>query len=111
MLVLASLVEVVGLPPATANAPSLLAGAAVQFFGCRHLVFSASSGAVGRQLVGFASTEIATLALNGLLFHILLTFTPIPYGLARLVGTFLVFIVFSYPVWHLVFRTRETPTT
>jgi hypothetical protein len=57
-----------------------------------------------RQIAGFAATEAATLALNGLAFHVLVTFTPVPYPLARPAGTFLVFVLFSFPMWRLVFR-------
>ena len=104
LLLLAVLVEVSGLSPLVANVPALLAGAAVQFLGCRHLVFDAGSGSLGRQVVGFSLAEAGTLALNALAFHALVTLSPVPYAIARPLGTFLVFIGFSYPVWHLVFR-------
>jgi putative flippase GtrA len=104
LAVLAALVEVFALSPQLANLPALAAGAVVQFIGCRHLVFAAAEGDLRRQITGFAATELATLALNGLSFHLLVTFTPVPYPLARPVGTFLVFILFSFPMWRLVFR-------
>jgi len=104
LLALVILVEGLGLEPVVANVPALLAGAAVQFVGCRHLVFRASDGALGRQILGFAITEALTLALNGFVFHALTTLSPLPYPLARVAGTFLVFIGFSFPVWRLVFR-------
>lgn len=69
-------------------------------------MFGATDGSVRRQLVGFASVELATLALNGVAYHLLVTLTPIPYALARPLGTFLVFAAFSYPLWHRVFRPR-----
>jgi putative flippase GtrA len=104
MGVLAILVEGLRLAPAQANVPALIAGAAVQFLGCRHLVFRACTGSVPRQLVGFAATEAGTLALNGIVFHLLVSLTPVPYPLARMLGTFLVFVGFSYPLWGRVFR-------
>lgn len=104
MLVLALLVEVAELPPAAANVPALVAGAVVQFLGCRHVVFRAATGSLARQIVGFTLTEAATLALNGVAFHLLVTLTPVPYALARAAGTFVVFVGFSYPMWHVVFR-------
>jgi putative flippase GtrA len=110
LAVLAILVELVGLPPTVASVPALLVGMAVQFVGCRHVVFRAASGSLHRQLVGFAATEAGTLALNGLAFHLLVTLTPIPYGAARPLGTFLVFIGFSYPLWRLVFRPAPSAT-
>lgn len=110
LVVLALLVEVATLPPTVANVPALLVGAAVQFAGCRHLVFDAAEGSLRRQLAGFAVAEAGTLALNGLAFHLLVTLTPVPYALARALGTFLVFVGFSYPIWHVVFRVRRGHT-
>lgn len=104
LLTLALLVEVASLHPTLANVPALLVGAAVQFVGCRHVVFGAGDGSLRRQLVGFALAEAGTLLLNALAFHALVTLTPVPYALARPLGTFLVFIGFSYPVWQRVFR-------
>ena len=106
LLALALLVEAFGLSANQANVPALLAGAAVQFIGCRHLVFRAGEGQLSKQVLGFVGVEIATLALNGLLFHALLVLTPLPYVLVRVIGTFLVYVSFSYPMWHLVFAER-----
>jgi len=108
LMALAVLVELFTLAPTVANVPALLVGALVQFLGCRHLVFDAAGGSLRRQAVGFALAEAGTLALNGLAFHLLVTLTPVPYALARPVGTFVVFVGFSYPVWHLVFRGQRT---
>jgi putative flippase GtrA len=104
--VLTGLVELAGLAPAIANIPALACGAAVQFVGCRYLVFRARAGSFAKQLGGFAATELGTVALNGLAFHLFVTFTSIPYPIARVVGTFLVFAGFSFPLWTLVFRGR-----
>lgn len=101
---LALLVELGHWRETSANVPALLVGAAAQFFGCRHLVFAAARGNLKRQLAGFAAVEAATLALNGLAFHLLVTLTPAPYWMARPTGTFVVFAVLSYPLWKLVFR-------
>jgi putative flippase GtrA len=98
------LVELATLSPELANVPALLAGATVQFLGCRHLVFGAGHRRLPHQLAGFVLVEVTTLALNGLVFHLLVTQTPVPYPLARALGTFLVFTAFSYPLWHRVFR-------
>jgi len=107
MAVLTVLVELVGLTPQAANLPALVAGAAIQFLGCRHLVFQAKSGSVRRQLAGFTLTELGTLLLNGIVFHTLVSWTPLPYPVARAVGTFLVFVGFSYPLWSRVFRVQQ----
>jgi len=102
---LALLVEFAHLHETTANVPALCVGAIVQFIGCRHLVFQAARGHLGRQLAGFAIVELATLALNGVAFHLLVTVAQVPYWLARPLGTFAVFVGFSYPLWKWVFRS------
>lgn len=103
LLVLLCLVEALGVSSVWANGPALAAGAAVQFLGCRHLVFGATGGSLRRQLLGFGLTEAATLALNFVAFHLLVTATQVPYLLARPLGTFVVFAGFSYPLWRRVF--------
>lgn len=111
MAVLAILVEGFRLTPAQANVPALIAGAAVQFIGCRHVVFRTTSGSVSKQLVAFVATEAGTLTLNGIVFQVLVSLTPVPYPLARMLGTFLVFIGFSYPLWGRIFRAPSAEST
>lgn len=101
--VLALLVEVAHLPATVANVPALLVGALVQFLGCRYFVFPAQGTDLRKQAGGFAAVEVATLALNGVAFHVLVAGLHVPYAFARPLGTFLVFIAFSYPLWRLVF--------
>jgi len=113
LLVLAFLVEVCRLPPTVANVPALVAGAVVQFLGCRHLVFATTEGGASlrRQIVGFVLTEAGTLTLNGIAFHLMVTLTPVPYALARPLATFLIFVGFSYPMWTRVFGQSARKTT
>ncbi|RMG14299.1 MAG: GtrA family protein [Deltaproteobacteria bacterium] len=103
------LVEVLGVSKLVANWPSLLLGVLVQFLGAKYAVFKAGDGPWVRHLTGFVLAEIGTYLLNGLAFHLLVTLTPIPYVLARLVGTFVVFVTFSYPVWRWVFEDGGRP--
>ncbi len=109
--VLTALIELAHLRPTVANVPALVAGAVTQFIGCRTVVFGAAGEAVGPQVRGFVVVEAVTLALNALAFHALVTWTPIPYPLARPLGTFLIYIGFSYPMWKRVFRVREAAQT
>ena len=53
-----------GLGPGAANAPALLAGLLVQFFGNKHFAFRDTSGASRRQGAHFAAVEAVTFALN-----------------------------------------------
>ncbi len=103
------LVEVLGVSKVVANWPSLLLGVTVQFVGAKYAVFKAGDGPWVRHLTGFVLAEIGTYVLNGLAFHFLVTLTPVPYLAARLVGTFVVFVTFSYPVWKWVFEDGGRP--
>jgi putative flippase GtrA len=101
------LVEVFGLSPARANVPALLAGAIAQFVGSRGFVFKATQGALAPQLAGFALVELGTFALNATSFHLAITYTPVPYPVARVLCQFLVYVGFSYPLWIKVFSVRS----
>ena len=103
------LVELFRLSPTQANIPSLLVGAAIQFVGNRHLVFKAGHLSVGPQLVGFAIVELGTFALNAASFYGVVRFTPVPYPIARVACSFVVFTTFSYPLWKRVFAPSQRP--
>lgn len=109
LIALVILVEVVGLSPEQANIPALLCGAVVQFIGCRHVVFRATDGSLRKQLLGFVLAEVATLSLNAIGFHLLVSADLVPYGLARPIATFVVFLGFSYPMWNLIFSRQNAP--
>jgi putative flippase GtrA len=105
--VIAFAVGVLHASPAAANAPALLAGAVVQFFGNRCFAFRARSGALGRQAALFLLAEAMTIALNWALYHAVVTHMTLGAGgavLARAVTTNAVFLLWSYPVWKRIFR-------
>lgn len=108
---LTALVELFHLAPTRANVPSLLVGATIQFIGNRHLVFSAGHLAIGPQLLGFVLVEIGTFLLNAASFYAVVKWTPVPYPIARLVCSFLIFTLFSYPLWKRVFSHKQRETT
>ncbi|MBX3461064.1 MAG: GtrA family protein [Planctomycetes bacterium] len=100
-----------GASQTTADNIGLLAGAVVQFAGCRYFVFRARAGSLGRQAAGFTLAEVMTLLLNMLVLWLLRLLLPPAVGqhdALALASTFVVFVVFSYPVWHLVFRVRPS---
>src|SRR5262249_27876594 len=99
LLALFVLVEWVGVSPQVANVPTLLLGATVQFAGNKDLAFGDRTPIRRRQLFLFGLVEAGTLAGNGLLFHALVTLTPASYPLARLLGSLVVYVSFSYPSW------------
>jgi len=112
LLLLGLLVGVMGMTSRVANAPSLLAGAVVQFVGNRHYAFEASTGSLRRQLLQFVLTELVAVMLNGILFDGLARQRPLDWlaaMVARTVIGFVVFALWSYPLWRHVFRPRPLP--
>ena len=99
-------VSSLGVSPAAANVPALLGGVLVQFFGNKYFIFAEHSADYVRQGLLFSAVEIVALALNALLFHVLVASTSIPYPLARLLGSAAVYFCFSFPLWRLIFRPR-----
>lgn len=96
-----------GIPQTAADNIGLIVGAVVQFLGCRYFVFRARAGHLGKQAAGFLLVEVFTLLLNMLALWLLRLLMPPAVGqhdALALASTFLVFVVFSYPVWHLVFK-------
>ena len=105
--VLMFLVAACRLDPRAASWPALAVGAVVAFFGNRHLVFRADAQSLPRQLAGYLAVEAGALVLNGVLYHATLTLLPIPHGAyatVRLVTGNVVYLGYSYPLWHWVFR-------
>ena len=104
------LVQIFGFKPQAANIPSLLVGSSTQFFGNRHVVFKAKSGALLRQMLAFAACELTALSLNALGYYTLVTWTSVHYVLARPIVSVVVFFGFSYQMWKLVFRIQNSKT-
>ena len=104
LVALVLLVQLAGLPPAAANVPALLAGVAVQFLGNKLFAFRDHRNDWARQGALFAVVEAGALALNALAFHVLVTATPVPYALARVISSSAVYFGFSYPLWGKIFR-------
>jgi putative flippase GtrA len=108
-IVLTSCIRVAGLAPVIARVPALIAGAIFQFFGNRTFAFRAQAGSLSRQAKLFVAAELVTLLLNFSLFRWLVPRVQfLPPELASLLGTFIVFITFAYPMRRLViFRVPE----
>jgi putative flippase GtrA len=88
-----------------ANIPSLLPGLLVQFVGNKYFAFEDRSKAIVKQGSLFLLIEAAAFGLNVLLFDLLVTLTPIHEIGARLLGTNIVYLGFSFPLWSIfVFR-------
>jgi putative flippase GtrA len=100
------LCEALSLAPQVANVPALLAGVLVQFLGNKLFAFRDRSRAWLSQGLRFAAVEAGAFLLNALAFHFLAF--AMPYWAARLVGTALVYFLYSYPLWGLVFTGEES---
>ena len=97
-------------PPRLANVPALLVGGIVNFVGNRVYAFHARGGNAGLQAAGFTVVELVALALNGLLYDIVLRLVPGArplYWLVRLATSHAVFLGWSYPLWGRVFRVQQ----
>lgn len=107
LVVLTALIGLAGVHPRLANAPSLLAGALVQFLGNRYFAFDgAEQRSARRQAVLFGLTELVALGANGLLYDTVARSVALDAGgsvVARLATSFAVFALWSYPLWRLVF--------
>jgi putative flippase GtrA len=112
-LVLTGLVQLAGLSPRAASVPALVTGAVVMFFSQKYVAFRNRGGSIGRELMLFTVVQIGGVLLTGLLFDLVLGTWP---GLTRfylpvrLVTTNLVWLLYSFPLWHWVFRAKPAPT-
>lgn len=100
------------LPQWVADNAGLVVGAVLQFVGARYFVFRATGGRLRTQIPAFILAELATLLLNMGLLALLRLVLPPAIATADwlvLASSFVVFAGFSYPIWHLVFRSRTTP--
>lgn len=113
LAVLALLVSCLGVAPRVANVPALVAGGIVNFLGNRHFAFRAAHGSLAKQAVGYGVVELVALALNGVLFDLVMRALHDPpgwYALVRLATSNVVFLAWSYPLWRIVFRTHAVAT-
>jgi putative flippase GtrA len=104
------LVQGFGVSPRVASVPALLAGNLVMFFAQKKVAFRSSGGSVRRELVRFALVQSGGFLLTALLYDLALALIPGAAGayvLTRLVVTNLVWLGYSFPLWHWVFPTRD----
>ena len=99
------LVKVVGLSPLAANVPSLVLGLGVQFVGNKYFAFQDTSPQILKQGGYFALIEVGALALNAGFFHLALAHIGGHHLIVRIVSSALVYFAYSYPLWHLIFKS------
>jgi putative flippase GtrA len=94
-----------------ASIPALTLGAIVMFFGQKYLAFRSSGKPKARELLLFALVQLGGFALTAFLFDLALRgvgFAREHYVLTRLVVTNLVWLGYSFPLWHFVFPQPKT---
>lgn len=106
---LALLVDGLGASPSAGNVPALGVGACVQFVGNKRFAFRNRSRLRFGEVAGFTAVELGSLTLNALAFELLIGLALLPYALARIAGTALVYFGFSYPLWRGIFSPPSTP--
>jgi putative flippase GtrA len=103
------LIRIVGLAAEWANVPSLLPGLAVMFFGNKYFAFGDRSRQLVRQGMRFLFVEAWAFVINALLFHVLIKEAELPFLLARMLGTCIVYLGFSFPLWTFIFHRTSAP--
>ncbi len=107
LMALTLLVSGVGVPSRAASIPALVLGAVVQFVGNKRFAFRDRSPDWARQGLQFAGVEMLGFAANALLFDLLVTRTPMPYVVARCLGSFFVYVAICMPLWTRIFKHVE----
>lgn len=101
------LVQLFGVSPRAASIPALTLGTIVMFFGQRYLAFRSSGKPSLRELLLFALVQLGGFVLTAWLFDLLLRLVPLAvvhYVVSRMIVTNVVWLAYSFPLWHFVFR-------
>lgn len=108
---LALLVRGFGASPDLASVPALIVSNVVMYFAQKRIAFEASGGAVKQEAVRFVLVQAGGFALIAGLYQLALKLVPgasEAYVITRLVVTNLVFLFYSFPLWHWVFKRPAT---
>lgn len=101
-----------GASPRAASVPALTLSAIIMFFGQKYLAFQNNAKPSLREIWLFALVQLGGLAVTALLFDLLLRAVPVSaehYVVSRMVVTNAVWLGYSFPLWHLVFRKPGSP--
>jgi putative flippase GtrA len=94
-------------PARLASLPALALGVGVQFLGNKWLAFRDPSPEWPRQAASFLAVEALGLLCNLALFDRLITWTPLPYLLCRVLSSSLVYFALCLPLWARIFAGGE----
>lgn len=111
LIALAVLVSGFDVSPRVASVPALALGIAVQFVGNKLFAFGDRSRRWVQQGAQFLAVEAVGFLLNLLLFDLAVTLTPLPYLLARVLTTSVVYFAVCLPLWSRIFRAELEPET
>ena len=104
---LTGLVELASVRPETASVPALTVGNVAMYFGQKYLAFQSGGKPTLRELAPFALVQAGGFALTALGYDLALRVAPAlnaHYVGLRLIVTNLVWVGYSFPLWHYVFR-------
>ncbi|MCA9629542.1 MAG: GtrA family protein [Myxococcales bacterium] len=109
---LALLVHAVGVDPRLASLPALSLGVVAQFLGNKLFAFQDYRADWLRQGLSFLAVEALGFSANLLLFHLAVSFTPLPVLPVRLAITSLVYFGVCLPLWSRIFSnpSRDEPS-
>jgi putative flippase GtrA len=102
------LIEVAKWSPRAANIPALILGGITMFIGQKYFAFRAH-GDVKKELALFVLVQAGALLLNGFLFDLGMRLSPLfarYYLFVRMAVGNVVWLGYSFPLWHLVFKQR-----
>jgi putative flippase GtrA len=103
------LVEVAKWSTRAANVPALVLGGITMFIGQKFFAFRAH-GDVKREMALFVLVQAGALFLNGFLFDLAMReshFLARYYLIVRMAVGNVVWLGYSFPLWHLVFKQRD----
>jgi putative flippase GtrA len=109
LLTLTALHELFGIEPRIASIPALTLGTVVMFFAQKYLAFQSTARPTGRELALFTLVQAGGYGLTLVAYELSLRLVPwlaVHYVLARLAVTNLVWLGYSFPLWHWVFPAR-----
>jgi putative flippase GtrA len=98
-----------GVAPRVASVPALTLGTLVMFFAQKYFVFESKGRPARREILLFTLVQAGGYALTLFLYDSALRLSPwfeSHYLVARLVVTNVVWLGYSFPLWHWVFRPR-----
>ena len=103
------LVELLHVSKRAANVPALTLGAITMFVGQKYFAFRAA-GDVKKEIAFFAAVQVGGFVLNAFFFDLAMRSSALAaqyYLITRMAVGNVVWLGYSFPMWHLVFKPRD----